>query len=126
MADLQQILIGYEPIDLFLAQRSVTLGEQSEISQLIIVDIATIFLGKKVLIDPVPTAFCQNNTPMLILVQTLLENSTTKILRLSKQNFSKGLTQIGVGKACLAAERAKTAVLKARGNFPTASSSVIR
>src|ERR1035437_9129586 len=80
MANLHPIMVADQFVHLLLGQLLVDPGKPPEFSQLPVFDIGSVFLGKKILIDPVTAASGKDDGPRSVLIQSLFEDSATQIV----------------------------------------------
>ena len=69
--------------------------------------IGTVLLGKQVLIDPILSALGQNDGPVLVAIEPLLENTATQVIDLPQHNLLDSQTKLSVfdlGLLCILGE----------------------
>jgi hypothetical protein len=99
MANFHQILFLEELCDLLFRQRGIALCKDAKVLQLIIIDIRPILLCEQIFVNPVSTAFCENDAPMPVFVQAFLEDPSAQIVGLALHHFLNGLTKLIISDA---------------------------
>jgi hypothetical protein len=88
--------------DLLFAQRGIFLCEDSEVVQVVIVDVGLALFREQELVNPIPLALRENDASVHVLVQALLEYPATKIVCLALPDFLESFAKFVVFDASLA------------------------
>jgi hypothetical protein len=117
MTYLFQIFVFYELGNLFRVQRRVALGEDTELRQLDILDIVPVFLRKQILVNPVSAALRENDAPVRVPVQALLEDPAAEIIGLAPHDVTERFAQLVVSDASLPRRFGKPSGFKSPRGF---------
>jgi hypothetical protein len=101
MANLQQVFVNKQLIELMRCQACVNFGQKPKSKQFSVFNVVAIFLGKQVFINPVFAAFGQKDGQVLVVIEPFFENTTAQVICLPQQNLLNSQAKIKVRDLCL-------------------------